>query len=114
MKKDHTEIIHKSYGSIQKSYRKCMPYGNCTDNIQKTYRKCAKICNDSNNELVLTNESLQILAHFLYVFCMLSVQFPYGIHFLYDFCMLPYDLCMISVWSFFIGMQKNSYFGHHA
>src|SRR2546429_4762699 len=60
------------------------------------YRKCAKICNNSNNEPVSTNELLQNLAHFLYIFCTISVQFPYGAHFLYVFC-------MFSVRSFFIG-----------
>src|SRR5207248_8278599 len=75
---------------------KCAPYGNCTEIVQKIYRKWAKICNHSNNEPVLTNELLQNLAHFLYIFCTISVQFPYGAHFLYDFC-------MFSVRSFFIG-----------
>src|SRR6059058_4553073 len=86
MKKDHTE-------NIQKTYKKCAPYGNCTEIVQKIYRKCAKICNNSNNEPVLTNELLQNLAHFLYIFCTISVQFPYGAHFF-----------MFSVRSFFIGL----------
>src|SRR5205814_259955 len=89
MKKDRTE-------NIQKTYKKCAPYGNCTEIVQKIYRKCAKICNNSNNEPVSTNELLQNLAHFLYIFCTISVQFPYGAHFLYVFC-------MFSVRSFFIG-----------
>src|SRR2546423_15480441 len=89
MKKDHTE-------NIQKTYKKCVPYGNCTEIVQKIYRKCAKICNNSNNEPVSTNELLQNLAHFLYIFCTISVQFPYGAHFLYVFC-------IFSVRSFFIG-----------
>src|SRR2546421_6837218 len=71
-------------------------YRNCTEIVQKIYRKCAKICNNSNNEPVSTNELLQNLAHFLYIFCTISVQFPYGAHFLYVFC-------MFSVRSFFIG-----------
>src|SRR2546423_1115543 len=71
-------------------------YGNCTEIVQKIYRKCAKICNNSNNEPVSTNELLKNLAHFLYIFCTISVQFPYGTHFLYVFC-------MFSVRSFFIG-----------
>src|SRR2546421_4581106 len=90
MKKDRTE-------NIQKTYKKCAPYGNCTEIVQKIYRKCAKICNNSNNEPVSTNELLHNLAHFLYIFCTISVQFPYGAHFLYVFC-------MFSVRSFFIGM----------
>src|SRR5204862_5162185 len=92
MKKDRTE-------NIQKTYKKCAPYGNCTEIVQKIYRKCAKICNNSNNEPVSTNELLQNLAHFLYIFCTISVQFPYGAHFLYVFC-------MFSVRSFFIGNQE--------
>src|SRR5256714_8204403 len=91
MKKDRTE-------NIQKTYKKCAPYGNCTEIVQKIYRKCAKICNNSNNETVSTNELLQNLAHFLYIFCTISVQFPYGAHFLYVFC-------MFSVRSFFIGVM---------
>src|SRR6059058_968252 len=78
MKKDRTE-------NIQKTYKKCAPYGNCTEIVQKIYRKCAKICNNSNNEPVSTNELLQNLAHFLYIFCTISVQFPYSAHFLYIF-----------------------------
>src|SRR5207248_9586711 len=89
MKKDRTE-------NIQKTYKKCAPYRNCTEIVQKIYRKCAKICNNSNNKPVSTNELLQNLAHFLYIFCSISVQFPYGAHFLYVFC-------MFSVRSFFIG-----------
>src|SRR5207244_722946 len=81
--------------NIQKTYKKCALYGNCTEIVQKIYRKCAKICNNSNNEPVSTNELLQNLAHFLYIFCTISVQFPYGAHFLYVFC-------MFSVRSFFI------------
>src|SRR6266487_1138687 len=79
--KDRTE-------NIQKTYKKCAPYGNCTEIVQKIYRKCAKICNNSNNEPVSTNELLQNLAHFLHIFCTISVQFPYGAHFLYVFCMI--------------------------
>src|SRR2546423_5470505 len=89
MKKDRTE-------NIQKTYKKCAPYGNCTEIVQKIYRKCAKICNNSNNEPVSTNELLQNLAHFLYIFCTISVQFPYGAHFLYVFCMIFFhraELC---------------------
>src|SRR2546421_7414629 len=77
-------------------------YRNCTEIVQKIYRKCAKICNNSNNEPVSTNELLQNLAHFLYIFCTISVQFPYGTHFLYVFC-------MFSVRSFFIGIYKIQY-----
>src|SRR5205823_5006108 len=87
--------------NIQKTYKKCAPYGNCTEIVQKIYRKCAKICNNSNNEPVSTNELLQNLAHFLYIFCTISVQFPYGAHFLYVFC-------MFSVQSFFIGSLSLS------
>src|SRR5205085_9103472 len=50
-------------------------------------------------------ELLQILAHFLYIFCTISVQFSYGIYFLYVFCMFSYVFCMFSVRSFFIGLQ---------
>src|SRR5437868_15435222 len=89
MKKDHTE-------NIQKTYKKCVPYGNCTEIVQKIYRKCAKFCNSSLVETGSLFELLQILAHFLYIFCTISVQFPYGAHFLYVFC-------MFSVRSFFIG-----------
>src|SRR2546423_11925226 len=100
MKKDRTE-------NIQKTYKKCAPYGNCTEIVQKIYRKCAKICNNSNNEPVSTNELLQNLAHFLYIFCTISVQFPYGTHFLYVFCMFSYVFCMFSVRSFFIELYRN-------
>src|SRR5256714_2503552 len=89
MKKDRTE-------NIQKIYKKCAPYGNCTEIVQKIYKKCAKFCNSSLVETVSLFELLQILAHFLYIFCTISVQFPYGAHFLYVFC-------MFSVRSFFIG-----------
>src|SRR5436305_393092 len=95
----HTENIRKH----TKTYKKCAPYGNCTEIVQKIYRKCAKICNNSNNEPVSTNELLQNLAHFLYIFCTISVQFPYGAHFLYVFC-------MFSVRSFFIGHNHNAIF----
>src|SRR5205085_8073613 len=95
MKKDRTE-------NIQKTYKKCAPYGNCTEIVQKIYRKWAKICNNSNNEPVSTNELLQNLAHFLYIFCTISVQFPYGAHFLYVFC-------MFSVRCFFIGSLIHLY-----
>src|SRR5437867_3847397 len=91
----HTENIR----NIQKIYKKCAPYGNCTEIVQKIYRKCAKICNNSNNEPVSTNELLQNLTHFLYIFCTISVQFPYVAHFLYVFC-------MFSVRSFFIGRDE--------
>src|SRR5881275_174704 len=80
----HTENIRKHTKNIQK----CAPYGNCTEILQKIYSKCAKICNNSNNEPVSTNELLQNLAHFLYSFCTISVQFPYGAHFLYVICMV--------------------------
>src|SRR5204863_9086568 len=96
MKKDRTE-------NIQKTYKKCAPYGNCTEIVQKIYRKCAKICNNSNNEPVSTNELLQNLAHFLYIFCIISVEFPYGAHFLYVFC-------IFSVRSFFIGYQPDHFY----
>src|SRR5881275_3697965 len=98
MKKDRTE-------NIQKTYKKCAPYGNFTEIVQKIYRKCAKICNNSNNEPVSTNELLQNLAHFLYIFCTISVQFPYGAHFLYVFCMFSYVFYVFSVRSFFIGQR---------
>ena len=96
MKKYRTE-------NIQKTYKKCAPYGNCTEIVQKIYKKCAKFCNSS---LVVTGslfELLQTLAHFLYIFCTISVQFPYGTHFLYIFCMFSYVFCMFPVRSFFIG-----------
>src|SRR5213078_3030381 len=64
MKKDRTE-------NIQKTYKKCAPYGNCTEIVQKIYKKCAKFCNSSLVETGLLFELLQILAHFLYVFCMI-------------------------------------------
>src|SRR5204862_926571 len=96
MKKDRTE-------NIQKTYKKCAPYGNCTEIVQKIYKKCAKFCNSSLVETGSLFELLQILAHFLYIFCTISVQFPYGAHFLYVFCMFSYVFCMFSVRSFFIG-----------
>src|SRR5437762_10340609 len=97
MKKDRTE-------NIQKTYKKCAPYGNCTEIVQKIYKKCAKFCNSSLVETGSLFELLQILAHFLYIFCTISVQFPYGAHFLYIFCMFSYVFCMFSVRSFFIGV----------
>src|SRR5437762_12459131 len=97
MKKDRTE-------NIQKSYKKCAQYGNCTEIVQKIYKKCAKFCNSSLVETGSLFELLQILAHFLYIFCTISVQFPYGAHFLYVFCMFSYVFCMFSVRSFFIGL----------
>src|ERR1043165_1442933 len=92
MKKDRTE-------NIQKTYKKCAPYGNCTEIVQKIYKKCAKFCNSSLVETGSLFELLQILAHFLYIFCTISVQFLYGTHFLYVFlyvflCFL-YVFCMI-------------------
>src|SRR6266496_3293227 len=97
MKKDHTE-------NIQKTYKKCVPYGNCTEIVQKIYKKCAKFCNSSLVETGSLFELLQILAHFLYIFCTISVQFLYDAHFLYVFCMFSYVFCMFSVRSFFIGL----------
>src|SRR2546421_6331880 len=89
MKKDHTE-------NIQKTYKKCAPYGNCTEIVQKIYKKCAKFCNSSLVETGSLFELLQILAHFLYIFCTISVQFPYGAHFLYVFCMfLMFSVCFL-------------------
>src|SRR2546423_12135493 len=96
MKKDRTE-------NIQKTYKKCAPYGNCTEIVQKIYKKCAKFCNSSLVETGSLFELLQILAHFLYIFCTISVQFLYGAHFLYIFCIFSYVFCMFSVQSFFIG-----------
>src|SRR5437868_9822926 len=98
MKKDRTE-------NIQKTYKKCAPYGNCTEIVQKIYKKCAKFCNSSLVETGSLFELLQILAHFLYIFCTISVQFPYGAHFLYVFCMFSYVFCIFSVRSFFIGIE---------
>src|SRR6059058_4121119 len=98
MKKDRTE-------NIQKTYKKCAPYGNCTEIVQKIYKKCAKFCNSSLVETGSLFELLQILAHFLYIFCTISVQFPYGAHFLYVFC-------MFSVRSFFIGIDLFCSFLH--
>src|SRR5437764_13130483 len=92
MKKDNTE-------NIQKTYKKCAPYGNCTEIVQKIYKKCAKFCNSSLVETGSLFELFQILAHFLYIFCTISVQFPYIAHFLYVFC-------MFSVRSFFIGHAR--------
>src|SRR6059058_1395976 len=100
MKKDRTE-------NIQKTYKKCAPYGNCTEIVQKIYKKCAKFCNSSLVETGSLFELLQILAHFLYIFYTISVQFPYGAHFLYVFCMFSYVFCMFSVRSFFIGISKH-------
>src|SRR5437764_498752 len=96
MKKDCTE-------NIQKTYKKCASYGNCTEIVQKIYKKCTKFCNSSLVETGSLFELLQILAHFIYIFCTISVQFPYGAHFLYVFCMFSYVFCMFSVRSFFIG-----------
>src|SRR5947207_8495010 len=96
MKKDRTE-------NIQKTYKKCAPYGNCTEIVQKIYKKCAKFCNSSLLETDSLFELLQILAQFLYIFCTISVQFPYVAHFCYVFCMFSYVFCMFSVRSFFIG-----------
>ena len=100
MKKDRTE-------NIQKTYKKCATYRNCTEIVQKIYKKCAKFCNSSLVETGSLFELLQILAHFLYIFCTISVQFPYGAHFLYVFCMFSYVFCMFSVRSFFIGTIYN-------
>src|SRR5207249_832790 len=100
--KDRTE-------NIQKTYKKCAPYGNCTEIVQKIYKKNAKFCNSSLVETGSLFELLQILAHFLYIFCTISVQFPYGAHFLYVFCMFSYVFCMFSVRSFFIGLHIVSY-----
>src|SRR2546430_14192402 len=97
IKKDRTE-------NIQKTYKKCAPYGNCTEIVQKIYKKCTKFCNSSLVETGSLFELLQILAHFLYIFCTISVQFPYGAHFLYVFCMFSYVFYMFSVRSFFIGL----------
>src|SRR5437868_4910273 len=97
MKKDRTE-------NIQKTYKKCAPYGNCTEIVQKIYKKCAKFCNSSLVETGSLFELLQILAHFLYIFCTITVQFLYDAHFLYVFCMFSYVFCMFSVRSFFIGL----------
>src|SRR5437762_10475859 len=95
MKKDRTE-------NIQKTYKKCAPYGNCTEIVQKIYKKCAKFCNSSLVETGSLFELLQILAHFLYIFCTISVQFPYGAHFLYVFCMFSVRFFFIGVvWNFF-------------
>src|SRR5437764_3375636 len=107
MKKDRTE-------NIQKTYKKCAPYGNCTEIVQKIYKKCAKFCNSSLVETGSLFELLQILAHFLYIFCTISVQFPYGAHFLYVFCMFSYVFCMFSVRSFFIGMYILSKLLYHS
>src|SRR5438270_3326605 len=104
MKKDRTE-------NIQKTYKKCAPYGNCTEIVQKIYKKCAKFCNSSLVETGSLFELLQILAHFLYIFCTISVQFPYGAHFLYVFCMFSYVFCIFSVRSFFIGLIIQNNFG---
>src|SRR5213082_389821 len=103
MKKDRTE-------NIQKTYRKCAPYGNCTEIVQKIYKKCAKICNNSNNEPVSTNELLQNLAHFLYIFCTISVQFPYGTHFLYIFCMFSVRSFFIGQWDFRRKKNQKNFF----
>src|SRR5207253_6820381 len=91
--------------------------GNCTEIVQKIYKKCAKFCNSSLVETGSLFELLQILAYFLYIFCTISVQFPYGAHFLYVFCMFSYVFCMFSVRSFFIGkllinLLKNLPFSH--
>src|SRR5947199_10830528 len=94
----------RSYRKHTKTYKKCAPYGNCTVIVQKIYKKCAKFCNSSLVETGSLFELLQILAHFLYIFCTISVQFLYGAHFLYVFCIFSYVFCMFSVQSFFIGL----------
>ena len=96
----------RSYRKHTKNIQKCAPYGNCTEIVQKIYKKCAKFCNSSLVETGSLFELLQILAHFLYIFCTISVQFPYGAHFLYIFCIFSYVFCMFSVRSFFIGIFK--------
>src|SRR6184192_499600 len=106
MKKDRTE-------NIQKTYKKCAPYGNCTEIVQKIYKKCAKFCNSSLVETGSLFELLQILAHFLYIYCTISVQFPYGAHFLYVFCMFSHIFCMFSVRSFFIGIILATHLKSH-
>src|SRR5207249_6185581 len=92
----------------KKTYKKFTPYKNNTEIIHKIYKKCTKLCNNSLVETGSLFELLQILAHFLYIFCTISVQFPYGAHFLYVFCMFSYVFCMFSVRSFFI-VLVNSY-----
>src|SRR5204863_7492470 len=66
MKKDRTE-------NIQKTYKKCAPYGNCTEIVQKIYKKCAKICNSSLVKTGSLFELVQILAHFIYILYTFSV-----------------------------------------
>src|SRR5881275_100742 len=73
-----------------------------TENIQKIYKKCAKFCNSSLVETGLLFELLQILAHFLYIFCTISVQFPYGAHFLYVFLCFLYVFCTIFFYNAFL------------
>src|SRR5437870_2826403 len=84
----------RSYRKHTKNIQKCAPYGNCTEIVQKIYKKCAKFCNSLLVETGSLFELLQILAHFLYIFCTISVQFPYDAHFLYVFCMFSYVVCM--------------------
>src|SRR3989442_14333307 len=95
MKKDRTE-------NIQKTYKKYATYGNCTGIVQKIYKKCAKFCNSSLVETGSLFELLQILAHYLYIFCTISVQFSYGANCLYVFCMFSYVFCIFSLRYFFI------------
>src|SRR2546423_1115540 len=90
MKKDRTE-------NIQKTYKKCVPYGNCTEIVQKIYKKCAKFFNSSLVETGSLFELLQILAHFLYIFCTISVQFPYNFRMAHIFCMFFVCFLMFSV-----------------
>src|SRR5438270_211990 len=86
MKKDRTE-------NIQKIYKKCAPYGNCTEIVQKIYKKCAKFCNSSLVETGSLFELLQILTHF-YIF---SVQFLYNFRMTHIFCMFFVCFLMFSV-----------------
>src|SRR5947207_9415637 len=85
----HTKKIQKMC-AIRKLYR------NCTEIVQKIYKKCAKFCNSSLVETGSLFELLQILAHFLYIFCTISVQFPYGAHFCMFFvCFLMFSVCFL-------------------
>src|SRR5437763_985139 len=88
MKKDRTE-------NIQKTYKKCAPYGNCTEIVQKIYKNCAKFCNSSLVETGSLFELLQILAHFLYIFCTISVWRTFFVCFLYVFLCFLCVFCTI-------------------
>src|SRR5207244_684536 len=53
--------------------------------VQKIYKNCAKFCNSSLVETGSLFELLQILAHFLYIFCTIFVWRTFFLFFFYFF-----------------------------